>query len=247
MPTDPRHGTRFAVYLCPPAESEYYRLGSEVLGYDVRAGKELPLPADVRPEWQTASGPYGFHLTLLEGFWCAPETLPEIEAELRACVACLSPTADLSLHNGTVVRATTHGDRGIGQIFNPSPDLLMFHAFLLARLARFVTHSPFFDRLVANPDRYPEAYQKARLALLKTPRGLDTYEPHYTLVDPFGGSEEEGEALRQRLEILMAPWAEQTYNSVALFVKPEGELRWQVRADVTVSGLNTAAPVAAPV
>lgn len=236
MPTDPRSGTRFAVYLCPPAESEYYRLGSEVLGYDVRARTDLPLPEDVQPDWQTGGGPYGFHLTLLEGFSCAPESLPEIEAELRACVACLSPTADLALHDGEVVRATTHGDRGIGQIFRPSPDLLMFHAFLLGRLSRFVTHSPFFDRLAVNPDRYPEPYQQARLRLVSTPRGLDTFEPHYTLVDPFGGSEEEGEALRQRLDTLMAPWREQHYDSVALFVKPEGELRWQVWADVAMTG-----------
>ncbi|WP_424950172.1 hypothetical protein [Deinococcus sp.] len=237
--TDPRTGTRFAVYLCPPAESEYYRLGSETLGYDVRARQQRPLPADIRPEWQTAGGPYGFHLTLLEGFYCAPEALPEIEAELRACVACLSPTADLSLHAGRV--ELWDGGTVLTQMFRPSPHLLLLHALLLGRMARFVTHSPFLDRLAANPGRYPEPYQRARLALLYTPRGLDTFEPHYTLVDPFGGSEGDGKALRQRLDTLMAPWAEQTYASVALFVKPEGELRWQVWTEVAVQPVEAVA------
>ena len=158
-------------------------------------------------------------------------------------MACLSPAADLSLHEGQVIRATTPHDQGIGQVFRPSPHLLMLHTLLLARLARFVTHSPFSDRLAAHPARYPEAWQRARLSLLHTPRGLDTFEPHYTLVDPFGGSAEQSEALRSRLEDLFAPFAEQTYASVSLFVKPEGDLGWQVRADVAVGdplgdGLN---------
>lgn len=244
MPDDPRHGTRFAVYLCPPAESEYYRRGSEVLGYDVRARRDVPLPADVRPEWQDQAGPYGFHLTLLEGFYCLPESLPAIESELRATVACLSPDADLSLHEGQVVRATTLHDRSVAQIFRPSPHLLMLHALLSARLARFVSHSNFSDLLDAHPDRYAAPWERARMRLIHTPRGLDTYEPHYTLLDPFGGTEEEGEALRRRLEALLAPYTEQTYRSVALFVKPEGEVRWQLWADVQMNAAVPARPIA---
>ena len=239
MPTDPRAGTRFAVYLCPPATSEYYRLGSQTLGYDVRARREVPLPADLRPEWQALAGPYGFHLTLVEGFYCAPESLPEIETELRACMASLSPGADLALHGGRV--EAWRGGEVLAQVFRPSPGLLMLHAFLLARLARFVSHSPFADEVLAYPERYASAWERARLKLLHTPRGLDDYEPHYTLADPYGGGPAEAEALRARLDALMTPWAEQSYDAVALFVKPEGEARWQLWADVGVGASESGA------
>ena len=246
MSTDPRTGTRFAVYLCPPANSDYYRLGSQTLGYDVRARQGVPLPADLRPGWQTQAGPYGFHLTLVEGFYCAPEALPELETELRACMASLSPHAELALHGGRV--EAWRGGEVLAQVFRPSAGLLMLHAFLLARLARFVTHSPFTDEIQNHPERYASAWERARLKLLHTPRGLDSYEPHYTLADPYGGSPEEGEALRARLDALLAPWAEQTYDSVALFVKPEGEAHWQLWADIGVSASEKAAePSAAPV
>ena len=233
MPTDPRAGTRFAVYLCPPAGSEYYRLGSQTLGYDVRARRELPLPTDIRPEWQTQAGPYGFHLTLVEGFSCAAESLPDIETELRACMASLSPDLKLALHGGQTL--AWRGGQVLAQVFRPSSGLLMLHAFLLARLARFVTHSPFADEVQAHPERYASAWERARLKLLHTPRGLDTFEPHFTLVDPHGGPPDEAEALRARLDDLLAPWAEQSYDAVALFVKPEGEARWQLWADIGVS------------
>lgn len=244
MSTDPRTGTRFAVYLCPPAGSEYYRLGSETLGYDVRARREVPLPADLRPGWQTQAGPYGFHLTLVEGFYCAAEALLELETELRACMASLSPNANLALHGGQV--EAWRGGQVLAQVFRPSPGLLMLHAFLLARLARFVTHSPFADEIQAHPERYASAWERARLELLHTPRGLDSYEPHFTLVDPYGGTPVQAEALRARLDDLLAPWAEQSYGSVALFVKPEGEARWQLRADVGGGGVTATEPSAAP-
>ena len=239
MSTDPRSGTRFAVYLCPPADSPYYHLGSGWVGYDVRAGRELPLPPEVQPEWQTAAGPYGFHLTLVEGSSCRPEALPEIEAELRACVACLSPAADLSLHGGRVEL----WDQGtvLAHVFRPSPDLRMLHAFLLARMTRFVTSSPFDDEIRQHPERYDTPWGRARMQLLSTPRGLDSFQPHYTLIDPFGGPPAEAERLQARLNSLLAEYHEQTYRSVALFVKPLGEERWQVQADVDLAVARSAA------
>ena len=113
MSTDPRTGTRFAVYLCPPAGSEYYRLGSETLGYDVRARREIPLPADILPEWQTQAGPYGFHLTLVEGFYCAPEALPELETELRALSLVTIGSAPRIFSFSHSTRQATSANKGV--------------------------------------------------------------------------------------------------------------------------------------
>ena len=228
---DPRQGTRFAVYLCPEAGSAYYELGSTLLGYDVRARQETALPEWIDPAWQTAASPYGLHLTLVEGFYCDAASLPAIEAELRACLVCLSPRADLHLSGGHM--DAWNGGAVLAHVFTPSPHLLMLHAFLLARLAGFVTHSPFEDELAQHPERYRTPWERARLELLRTPRGLDSFQPHFTLIQPYSGPD--AEQLRARLETLVAPYSVQSFQRVALFVKPEGQARWQLQADVPLS------------
>lgn len=219
--------TRFAVYLCPPEGDPYFRLGSDLLGYDVRAGRAVAPPEFLRPGEQADAGPYGLHLTLVEGFATDPAWWPEIGAEVRACVACLSPGAVLTLTGGRV-EAWDDGTTWVHR-FDATPPLTVLHTLLLARLARFVTASPFDGQ----EDRYARPFEQARLRLLHTPRGLDTWQPHFTLVQPYGGKDPAG--LRARLEDLTAAHSTQTYRSVALFERREGETRWRVRADVPLN------------
>jgi len=224
--TDSRSGTRFAVYLCPPAGDPYYELGSELLGYDVRAGREVALPDFLRPEDQTDAGPYGSHLTVVEGFFTDPAWWPQIEAEARACVACLSPGAALTLSGGRV-EVWDDGETWVHR-FDANSPLIVLHTLLLARLSRFVTASPFAKQVAQG--KYARPFEQARLRLLHTPRGLDSWQPHFTLVQPYEGGDPAG--LRERLEALTFPHHTQTYRSVALFEKREGEAQWRVRADL---------------
>ncbi|ABF46504.1 hypothetical protein [Deinococcus geothermalis] len=232
--TDPRQGTRFGVYLCPPAGDPYYALGSKLLGFDVRAGRAVALPDFLRPEWQADAGPYGLHLTVVEGFYTNPAWWPEIEAEVRACLACLLPDTVLTLTAGRV-EAWDNGETWVHRL-NANEPLLVLHTLLLARLARFVTASPFEAPVVAG--KYAQPFEQARLRLLHTPRGLDSWKPHFTLVQPYGGADPEG--LRACLTALTSPHHVQTYRSVALFEKREGEVRWRVRADFSLAPPQTA-------
>jgi 2'-5' RNA ligase len=228
----PADSTRFAVYVCPPAQDPFYQLGSGLLGYDVRARRERPLPDFLRPEWQEEAGPYGFHLTLVEGFYTDAARLDAIEAETRACCACLSPGADLRLTGG---RVEVWRGQVIVWRLDATPDLRVLQTLLSARLAPFVTHSPFDDEVREHPDRYATPHQRARLRVLRTPRGLDTWQPHFTLVQPFTGPEADAARLAGRLAPDLAPFAERAVGSVSLFVRPAGEARWQVRADIPLA------------
>jgi hypothetical protein len=221
---DPRHGTRFAVYAVPPESSAYYRLGSELLGYDLRARQAVPFPDFLRPEWQTDASPYGLHLTVVEGFYTEPERLPEIEAEARACLHCLSPGAALDLSGGQI--AEWDGGETWVHLFGPGRALSVIQTLLLARLSPFVTVSPFDAGAAAG--RWNTPYERARLKLLRTPRGLDSYQPHFTLIQPYGG---DPAGLRERLEALTRPFNQMEFASLAFCVKPEGESRWQIRSE----------------
>ncbi len=192
--SDPAAGTRFAVYVVPPATDPFYQLGTRLLGYDLRARRSVPLPEFVSPDWQTDAGPYGFHLTVVEGFYTEAARLSGVEQELRACLACLSPEAELTLTGGHL--EDWDGGTVWVQRFEPSPALLVVQTLLLARLAPFVSASPFADQ-----PRRP--YEEARMRLLSTPRGLDTYQPHFTLMEPYGGDDPGG--LRARLSALLRP------------------------------------------
>ena len=222
---DPHNATRFAVYIVPPAEHPFYQVGSSLLGHDLRAQTRLPLPEFIRPEWQTDAAPYGLHMTVVEGFYTDPVNLEAIEAEARACLECLSPGANLTLSGGHL--DVWDGGEVWVQRYRPTPALLVLHTLLLSRLAPFVSASP-FDKEVQE-GKWQRPFERARMKLLHTPRGLDTFEPHFTLVQPYGG--DDPAALRERLEALIRPFSELEVNRLALCVKPQGQTDWQIRAE----------------
>ncbi len=231
----PDTGPSFAVYLCPSADSALYRSGSELLGFDVRAQRDLALPAFLRPEWQADAGPFGFHLTVVEGFGTHPAWWPALEAEARACIDSLSPDADLSLTGGRL-EVWDDGDTWVLRL-DPSPALLVAHTLLLARLSRFVTRSPFSGPVARG--LWGQPHEAARMSLLHTPRGLDTWQPHFTVVQPYGGTDPQG--LRRELEGRLQPFAAQTYTGLTLFEKRPGEARWRVRTELPLRGADGAA------
>lgn len=80
---------RYALYFVPAPDSELYRLGATLLGYDAFTGDERPFPAELVaqvPDWHDLTRDprkYGFHATLK-----APFTLAESETEASLLAAC---------------------------------------------------------------------------------------------------------------------------------------------------------------
>ncbi|MGA7975226.1 MAG: DUF1045 domain-containing protein [Pseudolabrys sp.] len=76
--------TRFAIYFVPAAESELYRFGAAVLGYDAYSGRDMPFVATAPRDWaDTIRAPrvYGFHATLKPPFRSPADTArSELEA-----------------------------------------------------------------------------------------------------------------------------------------------------------------------
>ncbi|RTL49568.1 MAG: DUF1045 domain-containing protein [Bradyrhizobiaceae bacterium] len=80
MPTYPR----YAIYFVPPAESDFYRFGAHLLGYDAFSGEALSFPDGIESQidnWQAITADplkYGFHATLK-----APFSLADGQTEAR--------------------------------------------------------------------------------------------------------------------------------------------------------------------
>lgn len=227
----PAQHWRFAVCLCPPAASALYQLGSRVLGYDLRASRSCSLPDFLRPEWQAAV-PLGFHLTLSEAYPLPEEALAPAERELRWLCACFSPETTLRLSRGRVEvwPAPSHGEdtQRLVLALNASPALHALHGLLAGRLSRYASAPP--PELLPPPGAALPGYQRARLSVLKTPRGLDTWQPHFTLVPGYSGRDPEG--LRTSLASRFGAHGEQTYSALTLATLRPGDSGWRVRADI---------------
>ena len=63
--------TRYAIYFVPDPESDLYRFGASVLGYDCYSGNDLPHLPGAAPDWPDkvrTPRMYGFHATLKPPF-----------------------------------------------------------------------------------------------------------------------------------------------------------------------------------
>jgi Protein of unknown function (DUF1045) len=71
-------GPRYAIFYVPPADSELFRFGSAVLGYDCYLGRTVARPVELAREpdrWEnltTEPHRYGFHATLKAPFYLKP-------------------------------------------------------------------------------------------------------------------------------------------------------------------------------
>ena len=68
---------RYAIYFVPPADSDLYRFGASVLGYDCYTGEDVSPSTDLaewvdRPAAVRVPRQYGFHATLKAPFRLAP-------------------------------------------------------------------------------------------------------------------------------------------------------------------------------
>ena len=69
---------RYAIYFVPPAETEFFRIGSAILGYDCYTGSSVARPNILGREpdfWERLTAEprrYGFHATLKAPFQLSP-------------------------------------------------------------------------------------------------------------------------------------------------------------------------------
>jgi putative phosphonate metabolism protein len=117
-------GTRYAIYFVPGAQSDLYRCGSAIIGYDCYAGTAIDFPDALKcdaSDWRELTGEprrYGFHATLKAPFALRE---PYTEAQL------IDTLHDFARHNGAVrdIAPTVRPIDGFIAIvpFEPAPAL----------------------------------------------------------------------------------------------------------------------------
>jgi hypothetical protein len=96
---------RLATYLIPDPDSRLYQTASAILGYDVFAERDVPLPDPLRPlaatirQWIGPAHVYGFHATIGDALEFADDQVEVVEYRLADIAR---QTAPFVLTNGRI-------------------------------------------------------------------------------------------------------------------------------------------------
>jgi hypothetical protein len=220
----------FALYYVPPAGSALYRYGSQVFGYDVRAQAPVGMSADLQAclgdipaAWAAKARDFGFHLTVVEAMTYDPADRDALEDEVAAVLESFEPSGHLTLEEGRLERWKRGAVWALR--YRPSRVLELLQAVLVARLARFGTSSMFEEEIRRHPERYAAPYERKRLETFLSPRGLDTWEPHFTLLNPH--PETENPDLEGRVQRVFGEFATVECRGLCLMVR-EDEEPWRI-------------------
>lgn len=177
------------VFLIPPADHPLYRLGSDLVGYDIRAQRRFtPLLADELgaercAAWFGAAPTYGLHATLAAGNLTYDDADVEEVRQRLAWIA--SRTAPFTLVDGRIDDAFHANPHALVATFD-SPDgaLRALHRRAVTTISPLRVGSGYAraeDRL---PERAREIYHRTG-----EPWALDLFAPHWSLATNLPDSE----------------------------------------------------------
>ena len=227
---------RYAIYFCPDAESELYRLGAAWLGYDAMTGADvLPeLPAGLSEDaWRAATEPprkYGFHATLKPPFRLADGA---DEAALFEAVADFAATgAPVAL--GRLEVRILGGFVALTQTDDPAP-VSALAAACVERLDSFRAQADAVEidhRRRAGLSPQEEQY----LRRWGYPYVMDAFRFHVTLTGMLGSGDcaRFADLLADRFAAALA--APFTVDSLCLFAQRSEDARFEFRERFVLGG-----------
>ncbi len=167
----------FALYFVPDEDSDLYRFGTQVLGYDVRKGKMATSP------WQEqvhAARDFGFHLTLCDVLYFLHEAeVAQAVAEVEFLAEEFKPfrLTNLQLKCGF---PDDHSAAIVPE--DPSGTLEALHHELVHRVYRRTAASNFTLGRGGRERDNPSRRRRLMLKRYKAPYVLHRFQPHFTLL-----------------------------------------------------------------
>ncbi|HZU70935.1 MAG TPA: hypothetical protein VFA09_26905 [Ktedonobacteraceae bacterium] len=227
---------RFAVYYIPQADDPFYLLGTQVLGYDVRAHQNVIPPSELKEvlgpgkqSWTMFCRPYGFHLTICEALDVDWATIPRVEQELADLLKCFdsSHLFVLDRRDDQPVGVWEEGaSKILALLYEPNMSLRMLHTLLVARLTLLGTGSGFLKRYLTHPQKELPLHLVQQLRLFYSPRVFENWHPHFTLLNPYEG--EEAPMIASRLAQLFQSYRRVIVPTICLLIQENNEANWQI-------------------
>jgi hypothetical protein len=110
---------KFAVYFVPKSEESFYKFGSQILGYDLRARRSIQISSSLEQEigkiedtWVKDARPYGFHVTICDALDCDFATIAAVESRLLEWLGCFDPGTSFKLSRRNEEPVAIWGTKG---------------------------------------------------------------------------------------------------------------------------------------
>jgi hypothetical protein len=170
----------FAIFFVPRADSDLYKFGTSVVGYDVRTR------SDVHSRWSGLAGKasdFGFHLTICDALYFYSD------AEVRSAmaeVAYLAKEFGPFELRGLKVRHEYPGKNQVAlAVVEASDDLLCLHYEFVQRIYRRAAASDYtLDNNLLT--RHTASERLHTMTRYRAPHILNKFQPHFTLLSSCG-------------------------------------------------------------
>lgn len=225
---------QFAVYYVPP-ENDFYRFGTSILGYDVRARKPIPMSNELQErlgsfdqDWVQAAQPYGFHLTIGDAIDFFGD-IQSIEREIDDVLKCFAPRHAFTLQRRKDSFVTFWGQQKEVVVlrYNPNVYLTILHTLVTACVNPLGSGSGYLQRYLKDPGQYVnQPYRVQRILKFYSPTVLDSYAPHFTLLNPYTGQDHD--RLAHVFSEIFGRFSTITLDSICLLVQMNKDEKWEI-------------------
>lgn len=235
---------RFAVYYVPP-EDKFYRLGSQIVGYDIRACEPVTLGDDWKDlrdnfdeKWVEHARPFGFHLTISDAISFEgkiKDMKKEIEPEIESVLDCFNPDHQFKLtrrKDDFVTFWQKKGGEAVVLRYDPNNYLKLLSALIVSRVNPLGTGSGYLKRYKSGSTAY-RLHQVHRIRTFYSPYVFDDYSPHFTLLDPYTGNDHH--RLTQIFSEKFQPFSHITVDTICLLFQKEKDKKWEICREFNVN------------
>ena len=228
VPTDLKKLTGFGLYVVPPSDSELYRFGSEVLGYNVHEQTLADSP------WQDKVGPardFGFHLTICDALYFSSGRDAWLAGKEVAYVAQRFRPFDL---DHLKVKSRTPDDTTVSIVAeDPSGSLEALHVEMVLRIYRRALASNYTLGLTSVTRDQNFSRDKLMIHRYLAPYILKRFCPHFTLLANV--TAEEQDVIANQLENELAARVRDRVLRVerlAIMIRPDPKKPWEIESEV---------------
>ena len=227
---------RFGLYLIPEATDPFYKIGSSVVGYDVRHKVALTPPDFIQPKWIAPNAQFGFHATITDAITINEKDLGDILEKVELLLSCLNPTNRYLLRKERVGFWRDSSNMA-AVILSPNRSVEVLHDILVASLHPLGFSSEYFDKFKKSPGTFepnsPASVQKTRL--FYSPYIFDEFIPHFTCIHSYDGPTENRTDIEENLAALFKDIDTLEFNKLAFVSQREGDPYFEIIKELDLS------------
>jgi hypothetical protein len=188
----------FGLYYIP-FETEFYDIGSKIIGYDIIKNKHLKCLKEVNKKWVNEIEKYGFHMTITDAVTVDKNSLPFIEGKIYEILNCFSKNLEFTLSLNEISYWPNNPTQ-LAIRLKSNNNVEMLHNVLVSIIQILGSDSLYLDDLNKQITEGKIRYtldQIKKIKMFYSPYIFEQFKPHFTLLNPFYGDECDREKVKE--------------------------------------------------